>query len=557
MAKIYVALRPKYTTRKAVDKILFNEGDFVTIVESNTPRYVLSMFETCHVAFVVDGKYYPVSVDNYEEQYKLLDAGESPTVEEDENFGIKKIENFVTYPDTEVASAIQENALFEHGILIGTLLKVTNYKEAPDPTNITKNGYWAVFKFDLASAEAEGYSELKLFDTEDPIVDGDNFVFMGSNEDEVNKKIFTIIGKLTVGGETGDVEQIFINLFKAKILNEADAINAIDVDGQGFDNLYDAFAFLKGKGGTITVNKSCEVPKGKNINLNDGKDYTLRIYNGATISLGRYISLSNNCYLNVVGYGVLKETNPYYAPIVMINTDNTKTANLYIDTDITLMGWTGIFVDKASYGINIVCRGTCVGQNDGYSNGAGVYVNGVVKDGVMTFSGSTEGTAGAGMYIAGNFKVVIYGARVIGSDIGIEQRAGKLYIVDSRIEGGTEEEATMTPNGSGSTSENCAVAIAQHTTKFPIDVIIRSSTLIGNAAFFEGNPQNNPDATKDTSIVIESGAFVGDIKTLADTDCTGFLYGGHYSKEPDAKYIAKGYEAVADTKETFNVVKKS
>ena len=114
----------------------------------------------------------------------------------------------------------------------------------------------------------------------------------------------------------------------------------------------------------------------------------------------------------------------------------------------------------------------------------------------------------------------------------------------------------MKANGSGSTSENCGLAIAQHTSKHPINVLVDDSTIIGNAAFFEGNPQGNPTATEDTKISINSGAFIGDIKTLADTDCTGFLFGGHFDREPDAKYIAKGYEAVPDTKNTFNVVEK-
>lgn len=557
MAKVTVALKPKYTTRKAVDKVIFNEGNFLTQVENITARYILSMFDTCYVSLVVDGKYYPIDVDTFEEQFALAAAGEAPTVEADEHFGIKKIEQFTSAPEKDaVVEAVQMDEAFVHGIFAGTLLKVTNCKEAPKPDTINKNGYWMIFKFDMAGASAEGYSELKFLDTGDEIVDGNNFVFMGADESEVNKKFLTIVGKLTIDGESGDVEQTFDNIMKAKILNPADAINAIDVDGLGYENLYDAFVALNGKGGTIHVNKSCELPSDKKINLIDGKEYTLIINNGATVSLGRYILAKENTTLNVIGNGTLKEASPYFAPIVMINTDPEKHVNLFVGSGITMMGWTGIFADKASYNINIACAGTCVGQNDGSANGAGVYVNGVVKSGTLNFTGSTEGTVGVGMYIAGNFDVMISNATVVGSNVGMEQRAGNLQIYKSRIVGNTEAEAAMKANGSGSTSDNCGIAIAQHTSKHPINVSVEDSTIIGNAAFFEGNPQGNPTATEDTKISINSGAFIGDIKTLADTDCTGFLFGGHFDREPDVKYIANGYEAVPDTKNTFNVVEK-
>ena len=80
MAKVTVALKPKYTTRKAVDKVIFNEGNFLTLVDQVTARYILSMFDTCYVSIVVDGKYYPVDVDTFEDQYVLAYAGDPLTV---------------------------------------------------------------------------------------------------------------------------------------------------------------------------------------------------------------------------------------------------------------------------------------------------------------------------------------------------------------------------------------------------------------------------------------------------------------------------------------------
>ena len=337
----------------------------------------------------------------------------------------------------------------------------------------------------------------------------------------------------------------------------ADDVNTIDVDGVGYDTLEKAFASLKGKGGTITVNRSITT-NAVVINLDDGKNYTLELMNGVTVSLGKYIKVSNGCSLDLKGEGTIQETTPYFAPIIPINLDETKSVAVWVSKGITLKGWSGIMVDKASYNVIIHCYGKCVGMNDGYADGSGIYVNGNVKSGSITFSGSTEGTVGNGMYIAGNMQTTIYGATVVGTISGIEQRAGKIVIGNSRVEGGMGEPS-MNANGSGSTSENCGLAIAQHTSKKPIDVYIyNGATLIGGASFMEGNPQNNPDATKDTTIKVETGTFVGPVKTLSDTDCTHFLYGGHYTEEPEAKYIAKFHEAVpANTlKPSFDIVVK-
>lgn len=558
MAKVTVALKPKYATRRAVDKVIFNEGNFLTVIPEESSRHILSQFDTCHVALVSEGKYYPVTVDNYKEQYDLLVAGSPLTVEEDEKFGIKKIEYFFGESESEAKDYIQHNAYFENGIFDGTLYKVINSAEGPDPEHITKDGYWAVFKFDKAAADAEGYSELKFFGSDEEIVDGDNFIFVGATEEDVYKKIINVYGKLTVDEETGDVEQTFINLFSTKILNEADAINAIEIDGVAYDTLDDAFVSLKGKGGKITVNKSITTDAVV-IDLSDGKDYILELMNGVTVSLGKYIKVSDGCSLSLKGEGTIQEVTPYFAPIIPINLNEAKSVTVWIGKGITLKGWAGIMVDKASYNVDIYCYGNCIGMNDGYADGTGVYVNGNVKSGSVTFSGSTEGTVGNGMYIAGNMRTTVYGATVVGTTTGIEQRAGSITIGNSRIEGGMDEP-TMNANGNGSTADNVAVAIAQHTTKKPIDVYIyNGATLIGGASFMEGNPQNNPDATKDTTINIKTGTFVGPVKTLSDTDCTHFLYGGHYTEEPEAKYVANNCEVVpADTyKPSFDIVAKN
>ena len=60
-----------------------------------------------------------------------------------------------------------------------------------------------------------------------------------------------------------------------------------------------------------------------------------------------------------------------------------------------------------------------------------------------------------------------------------------------------------------------------------------------------------------TTISVNSGAFLGEIKTLnKDADCKGFLKGGRYSELPDEAYIADGYKAVETSRGTYDIVKE-
>lgn len=561
MAKVMVALKPKYATRKATDKVIFNEGNFLTVLDdAGTSRRVLSLLDTCHVSYVVDDKYYPVDKESYEEQYDLVAAEETPTVEADEKFGTKKIECFISAPEhDEVIDALQIEDSFTGGIFAGAMYKVANYKEGPDAEYVTKNGYWLVFNFDKAGAESEGYSELKFMGEDEKLADGNNYVFMGATEEESNKKVLTIVGKLTVDNATGEVEQSIKNLMKCTVLSEGDAVNAIEIDGVAYDSLYEAFTALYAKGGDIYVNKSCALVEGEEVVLDDGKTYNLHLNNNATVTVNKYITINGeNTTLNVLGEGTLKEDPYQIAPIYIMNLDENKSANLYIDEGITLFGCNGILIGKASYNLNVVCHGTCVAFGNGSTTGSGIYINGNMKSATVLFTGSTKGSVDTGIYMAGNANVTVSGAYVEGTILGIEQRAGSLSIINSRVVGSTDGEATMVPNGNGTTTTNTALVIAQHTTQNPIITNVDdASVFIGSAAFYEGNPQQNPEATENTHIVINGGTFAGEIKTMGDTDCTKFLYGGHYSSEPDAKYIADGYEAVPDTNGTFNIVKKA
>lgn len=548
---VRIAIKPKYPTRRATDKVLFNEGNFIDTIDEHSTRHILSILDTAHVALVSeDGKYYPVDKDNYEEQYKLADAGKTPTIEADEKFGVKKLEEFITATVSDDAAKVQNCAIY-NGIIVGQLLKVSNYLTIDDE-RFTKNGYYLMFDYDKTAAEAEGYSNAKLLMGEE-LVDGSNLMYFGEDASLISNTIIAIKSTLTVDGKAGSYMATFNNSLTGKVLIASDDLPYVAIGNNSYDSLASAIASAT-TGDIIEINKSIPVPKTIAIT----KDVTININNDAVVTVSGYICVKSGGKLTVTGNGTIKESTPYLAPIILMNEDENSSVSAYIAAGITLWGWAGLMFDKKSVNINATCNGTLVGNNDGSDDGAGFYCNGNVKEGTFNFTGSTKGTVGHGMYIAGNLNNTITGAYIEGTLVGLEVRAGSLDISNSTVKSLSSAEPAMAANGNGTTATAVGLAVAQHTTKRDMKVSVNNCTLTGPAAFMEGNPQKNPDCTKQMNIAIGGESVMnGKILTLdPENDCKNFVYESRCSEKPDDKYIAKGYEATETFTETFDIAKK-
>lgn len=548
---VRIAIKPKYPTRRATDKVLFNEGNFIDTIDEHSTRHILSILDTAHVALISeDGKYYPVDKDNYEEQYKLADAGETPTVETDEKFGVKKLEEFITATVSDDAAKVQNCAIY-NGIIVGQLLKVSNYLTIDDE-RFTKNGYYLMFDYDKTAAEAEGYSNAKLLMGEE-LVDGSNLMYFGEDASLISNTIIAIESTLTVDGKAGSYMATFNNSLTGKVLIASDDLPYVAIGNNSYDSLASAIASATA-GDIIEINKS--IPVHKSIDIT--KNVTININNDAVVTVSGYICVKSGGELTVTGNGTIKESTPYLAPIILMNEDENSSVSAYIAAGITLWGWAGLMFDKKSVNINATCNGTLVGNNDGSDDGAGFYCNGNVKEGTFNFTGSTKGTVGHGMYIAGNLNNTITGAYIEGTVTGLEIRAGSLDISNSTIKSLSSAEPAMAANGNGTTATAVGLAVAQHTTKRDMKVSVNNCTLTGPAAFMEGNPQKNPDCTKQMNIAIGGESVMnGKVLTLdPENDCKNFVYESRCSEKPDDKYIAKGYEATETFTGTFDIAKK-
>ena len=281
-----------------------------------------------------------------------------------------------------------------------------------------------------------------------------------------------------------------------------------------FDNAFDAarngkeLVLLK----DVTLNKIYQVEK---INLS-----------GCNIAFEKktYFSIKFASTFHVTGTGLIYEKDPYYSVIMVANEEMTsEKAVLTIDKNVTLQGWAGLFVDsynanghwKNQYNFEANIYGTLIGVKDTSGDtGPAVYVNGSNQytgaDGIKVniYQTAKLHGSGNGVYAAGYAEWVVYEGALIEGDItGFEIRAGKLTMNGGKIIGkGTPTSST--PNGNGSTSTGVGLAVAQHTTKLPIEVTVNGGTITGYTAIDQKNPQNNDsEAVSKVKVTLKGGTF--------------------------------------------------
>lgn len=267
---------------------------------------------------------------------------------------------------------------------------------------------------------------------------------------------------------------------------------------------------------TITLLDDADV-KNKII-ISDGKNITLDLggHNVTISTLGKFFYV-NNATFTVNGVGSIEEANAYFAPIIMkggpAGSENYTIVN--VKNGVTLEGWAGMFIDKNDgndYGMVFNAENaTLTGKNDtDGAAGVGLYVNGTINANVkIALTNVALSGTGDGMYLAGAADTTINGGSVTSNCTGIEIRAGSLTLNNCNVTGGNGS-VTTNANGNGSTSDNVALAVIQHTTRLPIHVEINGGTFKGTAALLESNPQKNPEeATQQVGIIVNGGNFEG------------------------------------------------
>ena len=152
----------------------------------------------------------------------------------------------------------------------------------------------------------------------------------------------------------------------------------------------------------VNLNDSLVVNKVVNINLN-----------GNDITADEKVFLVNGGFLTLTGKGTIKETKPNYGAIMLVgstNHEDEKYSIVNVGKDVTLEGWSGIFINhnsKKSYGVHAYLEGKINAVNDtSGGTGTGIYVNGNIKEEeaspvVNIMDGAEIKSTGNGLYIAG------------------------------------------------------------------------------------------------------------------------------------------------------------
>lgn len=180
-----------------------------------------------------------------------------------------------------------------------------------------------------------------------------------------------------------------------------------------------------------------------------------------------------------------------------------------------------------------------------------IYVNGAVnsenstvtvKNAIINATNSNSNQdMGCAVYLAGYSTSVFENCTITAPVTGIEIRAGKLTLNNCDVTGGNGE-VTADANGNGTTVTNAALAISQHTTKKPIEVIINGGTFNGTAAVYQTDVQGTGSA--DVKIAVNDGTFNGEI--LGETDGAIVISGGKFKVKVDDKYFDKDHACSTD-----------
>lgn len=310
------------------------------------------------------------------------------------------------------------------------------------------------------------------------------------------------------------------------------------------DTKYVTLADAVAVGGDIKLLKDVTLTSGLEIK----KDITLDL-NGKTLE--RKNGYIFDVYSNMtVKNGTVKfsEKPAKSGAAIWVN----KTAKLTVESNVTVEAPDNCFdiaYDASCTAAEVILRGTLTGGN-------GLTVNGIIKEGTsnkLTVDGATINVTGHGIYQAGyaDTNFTINNSVITGGSTGIEVRAGKLTVTNSTITGNGKFAVKSNPNGT--TTDGAGIAIAQHTTKQPIDVTIAGGTVTGEYAIYESNPETNPKADiAKVKVAVTGGTFNGKIYS---EDITGFVTGGTFNTNPKDYVPAVGF-TVAKKGDVYTVAEK-
>ncbi|MBQ9072061.1 MAG: hypothetical protein IJY25_02775 [Bacilli bacterium] len=292
----------------------------------------------------------------------------------------------------------------------------------------------------------------------------------------------------------------------------------------------------------------------KTVNLN---------LNGNDISAKEKVFLVQGGTLNVSGKGTIKETQPNYGAIMVIGSANLSDNNysvVNIGKDVTLEGWSGIFItheNSKSYGVEVNLDGKINAINDtSGGTGIGVYVNGKIMDEtnspeVNILDNAEITSTGNGLYIAGTSTFNIGKAYISGVESGIGIKSGTLNIDGATVVSDGKDETPTEGYNNGIKASGTAIQIESNSSyagKIQLNISNGEFKSKNSYVVYEYLGKGNDSLIY--SMSISNGTFISesgkDVFSFSDSfkDIhSGFISGGQYSSDP-SEYLKSGYSAI-------------
>ena len=283
--------------------------------------------------------------------------------------------------------------------------------------------------------------------------------------------------------------------------------------------------------------------------ISGGRVLTIDL-NGHKISSPSMVFRICGAKVDFIGQGEIFETaDDGFAPILIKGSkeDVSDYTVVNIGRDITLRGWTGVFIDQDEglcYGVKVNCSAKIEKTESFEKDASGIYINGSIKATkgnvpVVNLDGCRINVKSAGIYAAGFAKWNLKNCDISAENAAVEIRAGEMVIDGGNYEA-TADSLTVAPNGNGATVEGAAIGVSQHTTNLPTSVTIKKGTFSGAYSIWEKDVQDEV-ARNVITLSVENGTFNGSVYSQNNAS---FIKGGTFSDAPAQDYLAEGYASV-------------
>lgn len=321
------------------------------------------------------------------------------------------------------------------------------------------------------------------------------------------------------------------------------------------------------KGGTIEgLGAYGAIRNYETVEIDGGTVTSTATTNGFTIYNQKELILTSGTVYSSNGRAIQVYTNSTFVMnggLVKTDASNDQAVNLYGDCSATINDGTIEGLEEETAGIAMF-KNTELIINGGTIKGSSMAIAGngsaeAATANITMNGGNVIGVNGTGIYLPQRTSTTtINDGNITGATSGIELRASELTINGGTITS-TSNTYEVGTDTNGTTVTGAAVAISQHTTKQPINVVINDGNFKAMIPVVQVNPLNNPpEATDLISILIKQGNFetTGDTIIIAENldIIEPFVVGGIYSLDPTT-YVKEGYGVVKLSDNKYEVTK--